>query len=478
MTPQKKVSSVLEVTNGAGPSLTNTAMVRKGWSELPKELLTMILDKLDNRLDLNSCRGVNRYWKSVAIQVGIKQTVALWKPWDPSEGAFQRTIALLPYPTLKLKSFDVRTGFQQAYYPVAFNKFERTSNPFPTNSLCLTSFGPLECLPKTYLENGRVAPGYHKQRNYIELSNLFQICGHHLTYLHLFNMKVHPLQLYSVLEQMPNLEALTLTTVGMGGSPWSYKEEYKYKNVPKNYSPPCTKLTHLRIGNRTNSSLQEKLLEWFESQLISFECDSHPCRFIVKNFPDRNNEEESEYYVPFRKLERLKILLAWDEFYHDIVPFVPIKYLSVVLGQLVDYKDLESILEYVDKLSGTLVHLHLYLEIQYNIHEQIPLQRVYVVFPKLKKFAITDDWESSLLCYFLQRFTKLETLQLMNNSELKHNHDNLDEGELREKMEKRFEDENYWVFCNSLKTIEVHADTLGSEKPGKFLMINRKPTLF
>ncbi|CAL8092013.1 unnamed protein product [Orchesella dallaii] len=434
--------------NGAGPTSANDTQVESALtlSGLPEELLLMILGYLEHPRDLNACQGVNHYWKSLAIQVGIKKTIALWKRWDPSETAFHRSLARLPSPTLKLESFD------KTDYPAGLKtSWGKTSPTLSTHSLSLKPLGRTCCQPEILFLSRRTEPERLSMRNSLVLSSFFETYGHHLTYLHLFDLKLHPQQLYSALQKMPNLEALTLTTVGVG----THILDRRYTNVTYNYSSPCSKLTHLRMGNRTDHwTLQDKVFKWFESQLTSLEYDGSDYTLNSNSwvFQGRsNNEGEPNInYVPFKKVERLKIYSDWEYFSHDnIVPFVAVKHFSLLLMQPLDYQKLTRLLKYLDKMAGTLVHLHLHVEVQYQLNTRVPLDRKIVVFSNLTKFAITDDGVSGLVPYFLKRFKKLEKLQLLNNFELRYNHDNLEEGELIQKIVSRFEDENYWALCGT-----------------------------
>ncbi|CAL8129297.1 unnamed protein product [Orchesella dallaii] len=402
--------------------------------KLPTEMLHEIFEKmieLKNGNDSNSnselaghnpsylnCREVNSHWKSGIESVLEKKSISTWKtmPFPVTIHNMTSEPRTLGH-VFVIKPKGEHTPMESAYLPPALELWEEKENPFPSRSLVLTS--DLAHSYITYLKSRRA-----RGTQVIGLVPFFSMVGEHLTSLILATVTLSSKTLVGILENTPELKALSLIRV----------------LIPQEISP-CAQLPALRNlkhvqmfqvfmlekGKKYDWSDfnyddedKKKLCSWilqpYKGQLLTLDSDGQGCIGTEANFGN---------------LERLFVSNVYDlSFLHPEL-FIYSRLKSLFLTNIkskFDGERKEWFQRNIGPFAETLTELQLDIpsrilgkllakEPMFKISPEATQKKINkVVFQEMKALAITFPklaGEAQLIKNMIKEFPNLEALTFL-----------------------------------------------------------------
>ncbi|CAL8071299.1 unnamed protein product [Orchesella dallaii] len=397
------------MSNNLEPVVMEGLDGRSRWEELPAEVLEIILENVGSRNQLLSYRLVNSVWELAATSVLRRRCQDISTRWNSPLDLMEllelmaSTSAPFPILTLVPKN-SKRSGLSTAFYPRRCSPLRRGVNPFITNSLVLATTGMVDSGTFQNLA----------ERKRLSIYNLLQRYGDCLTSLHIYGANVTQAELHKLLEQVPNLKAITLVKLRFGGV--ETEDQDPPPPVPVS---PVPKLTHaiLHVYSRTNC---QWLVGMLGRNLISldFVCLENILAFNESNYVDPTGSG----LKPFQKLKRLKIIGPRRDFILLTGVNLKLSLESLCIEHLWnDALSIDELIQFLERFAGTLVDLHLNIGRLGGCGEMATIltqqrKRNPVTFPGLRRLIIDNvlgygnfEW---IKRYLLPRCPNLETLRL------------------------------------------------------------------
>ncbi|ODM88556.1 hypothetical protein Ocin01_18126 [Orchesella cincta] len=219
----------------------------------------------------NECRGVHPRWKSgmdSLLEQACLEGWTKWKPWC-SSSPFLNSGVTYGFPILKAAASSKGFNLNSSLFPSSILDKTHQGNPFPTKSTFLK-----------FITSHR----FHYERNVLmKVEEFFSNWGNHLTSLTLWSFttqaKIRPKGLQIILQNTPNLKALTLNGMSIDLT----RSKSLFENEEARL-PPLSKLEHVLITDvysEGNDPVAEEhnLCNWvldpYKQQLVGLETDSH-----------------------------------------------------------------------------------------------------------------------------------------------------------------------------------------------------------
>jgi len=265
------------------------------------------MENMDNRNQLLSLRLVNSAWKSAATSVLQRRCLELSTRWKPLDQASRTKWFphLVVVPTLRKRFLST------AFFPRGVSSLPRGAAPIVTNSLVLGDF----------------RPGAFPNLETKKRLNVFTLLRHqaeNLTSLQIHKVRASQGQLYKLLQQTPNLKALTLEDIY-----WQTENRGAISaEIPTSVSP-VPKLTHLTLGYSSDPHCQW-LVKMVGPQLIhlDFYCADRVLPFNLEHY---DLDTAGGTCRPFHQLKRLRIVKPSREFLlgTGVQLAIPLEYLCI-----------------------------------------------------------------------------------------------------------------------------------------------------
>ncbi|CAL8068494.1 unnamed protein product [Orchesella dallaii] len=413
-----------------------------GWGFLTVELLDTICEFLPLRHEVLPLRGVNKHWNSVVNSLLERRTLNQWTKWLP----LSHPSRIYPFPYLDLSHLDLDEMRQVRYQNVSGLLARRFTNPFPNNSVNLRYVAPY-ILAK--LTNGFRIISVEREN---KLYNFLSCHGIYLTSLKLCCQEIPRSSFYLILQQVPNLKALTISVFGNQMNHecvLKRKENDESKETEVSISP-CPQLTHLRICVY-DAAITSWILNLFSKQLISLEIEQ------IEMFP---HENESDYCntESFSRLKMLKIHFPPTLRFLQFGRIFSSSLHSLSIRLCWDELPISDFFQFINNLSENLVNL--YLDIDFFDEQDYKGRNPSVVFPKLTTFSINQIHDERILTmmknHFLLMLRNLRTLKLMDIHVIYRELNQVQGANLREAAAQFCAKEGFWIMCPKLETIELY----------------------
>ncbi|CAL8131287.1 unnamed protein product [Orchesella dallaii] len=415
-----------------------------GWGCMTVELLDAICEFLNEHNELLPLRGVNKHWNSVVNSLLERRTLNQWTKWLPLTDPFR----IWPFPYLDLghQIQDIRRQLDYENFSCHYDG--NVTNPFPNNSVSLRYFAPSILAKST--------DGF--RRISLERENkLYKFLSYHgiyLTSLKLCVLEIPPLCFYLILQQVPNLKALTIdvSRSEMKHECVLKRKEQNEKKVSDFSISPCPQLTHLRILEH-NTVLSTWILNLFSNQLISLEIED------IEMFPDDNQLDYCKTEA-FSKLKMLKV------YYPSTLRFLQFgrafcnSLHSLSIQHCIEEAPITELIRFVNNFSENLVNFYLDIAHFGSEDEEFNEKNPSLAFPKLTTFSINQIHHERVLTMIKNNFRSmlknLRTLKLMDFHFISGELNQVEAANLRETAAQFCANEGFWIMCPKLETIELY----------------------